>query len=187
MAPKLQYCPTCGGSISYQIPEGDNRERAVCTQCGTIHYQNPRMVVGTIPIWQNQVLLCKRAIEPRRGFWTLPAGFLEIGESTDAGAVRETMEEAGAAVSLKGPFSIIDVPHVEQVHLFFRAELDKPEFSAGLESLEVRLFSEHEIPWEELAFATVYTTLRWFFEDRAAERFLVHTKTLQYRPKAVDS
>jgi ADP-ribose pyrophosphatase YjhB (NUDIX family) len=137
----------------------------VCSQCKEVHYRNPRNVVGTIPIWENQVLLCRRAIEPRYGYWTLPAGFLEIGESTEHGAIRETMEEAGAEVEIQSLYSLLNVVHVEQVHLFYLAQMQTPQFAAGTESLEVALFTEENIPWTELAFPTVKQTLQWYFTD----------------------
>jgi ADP-ribose pyrophosphatase YjhB (NUDIX family) len=160
------------------VPLGDNRERDCCDNCGAIHYVNPRPVVGTIPVWGTQILLCKRAIEPRFGKWTLPAGFMEIGETTAQGALRETLEEAGARVELGPLFSMIDVPHVEQVHIFFRARLLDLEFAPGEESLEVQLFHESDVPWDELAFRTVATTLRLFFEDRANGAFGTHIREI---------
>jgi ADP-ribose pyrophosphatase YjhB (NUDIX family) len=160
----MKFCSDCGAAVTLQIPPDDNRFRSVCSACGTIHYRNPRMVVGTIPVWQDRVLLCKRAIEPRYGYWTLPAGFLELGESTGEGAQRETAEEAGARIELGNAFSMIDVPHVEQVHLFYSARLLDLDFSPGTESLEVALFHESEIPWDDIAFRTVSLTLRWHFE-----------------------
>lgn len=141
------------------------------------------MVLGTIPIWEDRVLLCKRAIEPRYGYWTLPAGFMENGESTGEGAARETLEEAGAQIELGAPFSIIDVPQIEQIHMFFHATMLVPELDPGPESLEARLFTEAEIPWDDLAFRTVSQTLRWFFEDRRAGRFRLHTDTIRYQPR----
>ena len=173
-----RFCSVCGHSVERRIPPGDNRERDCCQHCGTIHYVNPRPVVGTIPVLQDCVLLCRRAIEPRYGKWTLPAGFMEIGETTAEGALRETLEEAGARIELGPLFSMLDVPHVEQVHLFFRAQLLDPNFAPGEESLEVRLFTESEIPWHELAFRTVATTLRWFFEDRARGTFGTHVDVI---------
>jgi len=164
----MNYCSLCGAKVKLQIPSDDTRKRHVCEACGEIHYLNPRNVVGTIPIWRQQILLCKRAIEPRLGYWTLPAGFLEIGESTTAGAIRETTEEAGARVQIGPLFSLLNVAHVEQVHLFYLAEMQSPVFSAGEESLEVALFDEADIPWQEIAFPTVKQTLQWFLEDRAA-------------------
>ncbi|OYY49333.1 MAG: NUDIX hydrolase [Polynucleobacter sp. 35-46-207] len=152
----MKFCSNCASPVTVKIPADDSRERHVCESCGMIHYCNPRNVVGSIPVYGEQVLLCKRAIAPRHGYWTLPAGFMELGESTSAGAARETQEEAGAIVEIGPLYSLLNVPHAEQVHL------------AGEESLEVALFYEHEIPWQELAFPTVKQTLEWFFADRAA-------------------
>ena len=181
--PILNFCPSCSAKIVYQMPAGDNRQRAVCTQCKTIHYQNPRVVVGTIPVWQNQILLCRRAIEPRYGYWTLPAGFMENGESTAQGAARETDEEAGVQIAMGDLFSVIDVPQVRQVHIFYLATVLSPVFNPGEESLEVQLFSEADIPWKDLAFQTVSQTLKWFFEDRKNHTLSVHATALTYPPK----
>ncbi len=167
----MKFCPHCASPLTIKIPENDSRERFVCPACSTIHYQNPRNVVGSIPIYGEQVLLCRRAIEPRHGFWTLPAGFMELGESTSAGAARETYEEAGAIVEMGQLYSLLNVPHAEQVHLFYLATMKSPEFMAGEESLEVELFDEKDIPWSELAFPTVKQTLEWYFSDRAAGVF----------------
>jgi ADP-ribose pyrophosphatase YjhB (NUDIX family) len=172
------FCSVCGSPVLRRIPPGDNRERDCCDHCGKIHYVNPRPVVGTIPVWGEQVLLCKRAIEPRYGKWTLPAGFMEVGESTAQGAERETLEEAGARIKMGPLFTLLDVPHVEQIHIFFRADLLDRDFAAGTESLEVRLFDEREIPWEELAFRTVLATLQLYFEDRRAGQFSIHTREI---------
>jgi ADP-ribose pyrophosphatase YjhB (NUDIX family) len=174
----VRFCPHCGQPTSLRVPAGDNRTRSCCDHCGAVHYVNPRPVVGTIPVWGEQVLLCRRAIEPRYGKWTLPAGFMEIGETTAEGAIRETVEEAGARVELGPLFSMIDVPHVEQVHIFFRADLIDTAFGPGDESLEVRLFHEQEIPWDEVAFRTVSTTLRLYFADRARGEFGTHTRSI---------
>lgn len=165
-----------------RVPQGDNRERDCCDHCGTIHYVNPRPVVGTIPVWRDRILLCKRAIEPRYGKWTLPAGFMEIGETTAEGALRETLEEAGARVELGPLYTMIDVPYVEQVHIFFRAQLLDLDFAPGAESLEVRLFDEPEIPWDEIAFRTVAMTLRLYLEDRARGAFGMHTGAIAPMP-----
>ena len=154
-----------------KIPADDSRERHVCNSCGAIHYFNPRNVVGSIPVYGDQILLCKRAIEPRYGYWTLPAGFMELGESTSAGAARETEEEAGAIVEIGPLYSLLNVPHAEQVHLFYLASMTSPEFKAGEESLEVALFHEQDIPWAEIAFPTVKQTLEWYFADRTAGVF----------------
>jgi ADP-ribose pyrophosphatase YjhB (NUDIX family) len=167
----MKYCPHCAASLTIKIPADDSRERHVCESCGSIHYQNPRNVVGSIPVYGKQVLLCRRAIEPRLGYWTLPAGFMELGESTAHGAARETLEEAGAIVEIGPLYSLLNVPHAEQVHLFYLAKMISPDFAAGEESLEVALFEEHEIPWSDIAFPTVKQTLEWFFADRASGVF----------------
>ncbi|GBH25497.1 NUDIX hydrolase [Burkholderia vietnamiensis] len=171
----MKFCSVCGHEVIARIPQGDNRERFVCDHCGTIHYQNPRNVVGTVPVWGDQVLLCRRAIEPRYGFWTLPAGFMEMGETTAEAAARETLEEAGARVEIQNLFTLPNVPPVHQVHLFYLARLIDPDYEAGEESLEVKLFDEADIPWDEIAFPTVSQTLRFFFADRAAGDYGVHT------------
>jgi ADP-ribose pyrophosphatase YjhB (NUDIX family) len=172
--PRIQHCRVCGSPVAYRVPADDNRERAVCTACGDIHYENPLNVVGTVPVWGEQVLLCRRNIEPRHGFWTLPAGFMELGETTEAGALRETDEEAGARIDLEGLFTVLNVVRVGQVHLFYRARLHDTDFAPGPESIEARLFHEHEIPWGELAFRTVRETLERYFADRRLGRFGVH-------------
>ncbi|EDM82012.1 pyrophosphatase, MutT/nudix family protein, partial [Limnobacter sp. MED105] len=172
---QMKYCSTCGTPLELRIPEGDNRLRSCCPGCNAIHYVNPKIVVGSIPTFQGKVLLCKRAIEPRYGYWTLPAGFMELNETTHQGAERETWEEAGAKVELGPLFTMFDVIRAEQVHIFFRAEMPTPTFCAGEESLDVKLFSEEEIPWDELAFKTVSKTLTLFFADRKAGRYTLHT------------
>ncbi|KGF78654.1 ADP-ribose pyrophosphatase [Massilia sp. JS1662] len=170
----MKFCSECAHPVTVAIPEGDNRPRFVCTHCGTIHYQNPKMVIGSIPVWEQdgelKVLLCKRAIEPRYGYWTLPAGFMENGETTSAAAARETEEEAGANIELGSLFTLLNVVHVHQVHLFYLARLVDLDFAPGIESLDVQLFSEAEIPWGDLAFPTIRTTLELFFADRAQMR-----------------
>lgn len=167
----MKFCSECAHPVSLQIPPDDNRPRYVCEHCGTIHYQNPKMVIGSIPAWENngetRILLCRRAIEPRYGYWTLPAGFMENNETTTDAASRETEEEAGARIALHDLFSLLNVPHVHQVHMFYRATLLDLDYRAGIESLEVRLFSESEIPWSDIAFPTVSHTLKFFFEDLA--------------------
>lgn len=174
----MNYCSNCGHRVALRIPAGDNRERFVCAHCSAIHYQNPKMVVGAIPEWDDKILLCRRAIEPRLGFWTLPAGFMENGESTAAAAARETLEEANARVEIGDLFAMLSVPHVDQVHVFYRATLMDLEFSAGTESLEVALYAERDIPWRELAFRTISTTLRHYFADRARGQFGCHTESI---------
>ena len=171
----ILHCRACGARTEYLVPDDDNRERAICTQCATIHYENPLNVVGTVPVWQDQVLLCRRAIEPRRGLWTLPAGFMELGETVAQGALRETEEEAGANVELDGLFTLLNVVRVGQVHFFYRARMLDTQLNPGTETLEARLFREDEIPWDELAFRTVKETLQRFFEDRRRGQFQFHT------------
>lgn len=175
LARQIKFCRACGTAVQYVIPVDDNRERAVCPACGTIHYENPLNVVGTLPVWEDQVLLCRRNIEPRYGLWTLPAGFMELGETTEQGAVRETEEEAGARVELQGLYTLLNVVRVGQVHLFYRARLLDTRFEPGPETIEARLFRESEVPWDEIAFRTVRETLRHYFEDRARGRFGLHT------------
>ena len=171
----IKHCRACGAATTYLVPVDDNRPRAVCDQCATIHYENPLNVVGTLPVWQDQVLLCRRNIEPRYGLWTLPAGFLELAESTAEGAIRETVEEAGAQFEMQEIFSLLNVPRVGQVHLFYRARLRSDVFDPGIETQEARLFAEHQIPWDEIAFRTVKETLERYFVDRRAGRFGFHT------------
>ncbi|WP_240788710.1 NUDIX hydrolase [Ramlibacter henchirensis] len=171
----IKHCRNCGQAVVYRVPDdGDTRERAVCPACGTIHYENPLNVVGTVPYWGDKVLLCKRNIEPRWGKWTLPAGFMELGETTKQGAARETDEESGAQVEMEDLVSVISVPRVGQVHLFYRARLLSDQFAPGHETIEARLFGEDEIPWEEIAFKTVRETLLCYFEDRRRGRHAVH-------------
>lgn len=158
----------------YAVPLDDNRERATCTVCRAVHYENPINVVGTVPTWGDQVLLCRRNIEPRFGMWTLPAGFMELGESTAEGAARETVEEAGANFELQGLFSVLSVVRVGQVHMYFRARLLDTVFAPGPETIEARLFREDEVPWDELAFRTVRDTLQYYFADRRAGHFDLH-------------
>ncbi len=174
----LNYCTKCGRPLVFEIPAGDDRRRYVCRACGTVHYTNPKMVLGTIPVFDDRVLLCRRAIEPRRGLWTLPAGFMEDGETVEEGAKRETMEEAGASLENLSPFALFSLPFVSQVYLMFRAALAAPDFAAGPESLEAALFSEADIPWDKIAFPVIEDTLRLFFADRKKGVFSFHTETI---------
>lgn len=162
----MNYCSQCGQPVSLRIPAGDNRERHVCDACGAIHYQNPKIVTGCIPVWEDKVLLCKRAIEPRLGYWTLPAGFMENGETSQAGAIREAVEEANANVAVHDLYTVFNLPHINQVYMFFRGDLLDMNFSAGDESSEVELFEEDEVPWGQLAFPVVIETLKLFYQDR---------------------
>jgi len=170
----MNFCSNCGAKVVLRVPPGDSLPRYVCDACATIHYRNPLMVVGTIPEWEDRILLCRRAIEPRLGFWTLPAGFMELGETTAQAALRETLEEARARVALGEAFTLLSVPHVNQVHLYYRARLVEEDFAAGEETLEVRLLGENEIPWDAIAFRTITTTLRHFFSDRKEGQFHMH-------------
>lgn len=173
-ARSIKHCRACGAEATYVVPADDNRERAVCSACGTIHYENPLNVVGTVPVWHEKVLLCRRNIEPRYGLWTLPAGFMELGETTAEGAIRETVEEAGARIDLLGLYTVLNVVRVGQVHLFYRANLLDTDFAPGPETIEAQLFGEEEIPWDQLAFRTVRETLRRYFEDRHRGQFDVY-------------
>ena len=163
----MNYCPNCGGSISRKIPKDDNRERAICDNCGQVHYQNPLIVVGCVVECNGKVLLCKRAIEPRYGYWTVPAGFMELGETLANGAARETLEEACATVEMGHLFASVDIIDAGQVHLFFTGKLIG-DYGVGEESLETQLFSEEEIPWDDLAFKSGRFALKKFFEDRGS-------------------
>jgi ADP-ribose pyrophosphatase YjhB (NUDIX family) len=172
----IKHCKNCGTAVVYRIPDdGDTKERAICPDCVTVHYENPLNVVGTVPYFGDKVLLCKRNIEPRWGKWTLPAGFMELGETLAQGAARETDEEAGAKFEMEGLFSILNVPRVGQVHMFYLARLTSDVFAPGFETIEARLFSEDEIPWEEISFRTVKETLQHYFADRHAGGMSVHT------------
>ncbi len=171
----IKHCRNCGAGVVYRVPDdGDTHQRAVCPACDTIHYENPLNVVGTVPYWGEQVLLCKRNIEPRWGKWTLPAGFMELGETTAEGALRETDEEAGARIELGPLFSVLNVVRAGQLHLFYLATMRHAGLAPGPETIEARLFREDEVPWDEIAFRTVRETLRHFFEDRRRGRFELH-------------
>ncbi len=167
----MNYCNQCGERVEERVPEGDNRSRYVCGHCSVIHYQNPNIVTGTLPMLGDKVLLCRRAIEPRYGLWTLPAGFLENGESVQDGALRETYEEARATVELIDLYTVFTLPMISQVYMLFRAQLLDRAFGPGPESLEVKLFSKEEIPWDELAFHVVYETLVYYFNDQENDNY----------------
>lgn len=175
----MKFCSQCGAPVALRTPDGDTLRRHVCTSCGIIHYQNPKMIVGCIPEWEGRVLLCRRAIEPRRGLWTVPAGFMENGETTFNGARRETLEEANARVEIDSLYALYNIPHINQVYLLFRARLLDLDFSPGEETLEIRLLDETDIPWEHIAFATVRNTLTHYFEDRRRGTFPFHMGTIE--------
>ncbi|WP_347883595.1 NUDIX hydrolase [Pseudomonas aestiva] len=167
----MKHCNHCGGLLEARIPAGDKRMRLVCSQCGAVHYQNPRVVAGCLATWEGKVLLCQRAIEPRQGYWTLPAGFMENGETTTEAAARETFEEAGAQVQGLELYTLFDLPHIDQIYMLFRGELVDGRFAVGEESLDVRLLDEADIPWSSLAFPTITRTLECFFADRRRGEF----------------
>jgi ADP-ribose pyrophosphatase YjhB (NUDIX family) len=183
----IRFCSACGSDrIELRVPDGDNLPRYVCDACSVIHYQNPKIVVGCLPEWEDRVLLCRRAIEPRHGLWTLPAGFLENGETVAAGAVRETREEASARVELGELYTMISLPQISQIYIMFRARLVDLDFGPGPESLEVRLFREDEIPWEEMAFRTIGRTLRNYFLDRKLGAFPTRLSVLERKAARPD-
>jgi len=167
----MKYCSECGAQVTLEIPAGDNRPRYICSQCETIHYSNPKIVAGCIPVWQDKILLCKRAIEPRHGLWTLPAGFMENDESTVEAALRETLEEAGAQVEVRDLYTMISLVHINQVYMMFLADMTNTDFAPGEESLETELFAEEEIPWDRIAFPVIEETMRLYFADRASGKF----------------
>lgn len=177
----MRYCTHCGGPLLLEVPSGDDRQRHCCRVCGLIHYRNPKMVVGCIPRWKDQILLCLRAIEPRAGKWTLPAGFLENNETVSEGARREVMEETRASVHELKPYGLYDIPHISQIYLFFRAKMENNRFEPTYESRDVRLFSEDEIPWDQLAFPVVKKTLKRYMQDRRAESFPFHIDIITRR------
>jgi ADP-ribose pyrophosphatase YjhB (NUDIX family) len=175
----VKFCSECGAPVELSLPQDDHRERHVCTVCGTIHYENPKIIAGAIPEWTDgRILLCRRAIEPRSGFWTLPAGFMENGETTSQAAARETLEEANARVEVLGLYAMYNLPYINQVQLLFRARLLDLDFSPGVESLEVALFGENEIPWDTLAFRPIRFTLERFFSDRKSGNFVFRNTDL---------
>jgi ADP-ribose pyrophosphatase YjhB (NUDIX family) len=177
----MKFCGDCGKSVSQKIPQGDNLPRFVCDSCQAIHYHNPKIVAGCIPEWKGQILLCRRAIEPKSGLWTYPAGFMEIGEGTEEAARRETLEEAGAQVTIARLHSVLSLPHIGQVYLTFIGQLDAEEFWAGQESLDVRLFDRQDIPWDEIAFPVVRDALRRYVDDVTSGTFSLHVADLPHR------
>lgn len=175
----MKFCSNCGSPVTLKVPPGDSLPRHVCGACNAVHYQNPRLVVGCIAEWENQILLCRRGIEPRNGMWTVPAGYMENGETAHQGAIRETLEEANARVEIGPLYAFYNIPHISQVYVLFRARLLDLDFHAGAETLEARLFTESEIPWDRLAFATVRNTLRHYFSDRREGEYRFHMGTIE--------
>jgi ADP-ribose pyrophosphatase YjhB (NUDIX family) len=180
----IHHCNACGARVEYRIPDGDTHSRAVCPACGHIQYQNPKVVVGCAPVWEDRILLCRRAIEPRLGFWTIPAGFMENGETTQDAARREAAEEALAAVEVGSLLAVVHVLHANQVHVMFRARLPEPQFGVGHESLEVRLCDEAEIPWQDIAFRSVDFALRRYLDDRRLGVDQHHFTSIDLRARA---
>ena len=170
----MNFCSNCGDTVRLRTPAGDDRPRYLCESCGTVHYENPKVVVGCIPEMDGKILLCRRAIEPRAGKWTLPAGYLENGETVAQGARRETFEEAGARIEILAPYALFNICYVNQVYLMFRARMVDANIKAGNESSEVRFFSENDIPWDQIAFTVIEETLRQYFKDRPAGLFPFH-------------
>ena len=175
---EMNYCSACGAPVALSIPADDNRPRHICTVCGITHYLNPKLVVASLPVWEDKVLLCRRAIEPRYGLWTLPGGFMENGESTADAAIRETREEACARIEIIDFYAMYSLRYINQVHLIFRAQLLDLDFEPGIESLEVKLFSEAHIPWNEIAFRPVKYSLAHYFSERSSGQFKVHVESL---------
>ncbi|MDP1558336.1 MAG: NUDIX hydrolase [Nitrosomonas sp.] len=170
----MKFCSHCSGTIELRVPEGDTLPRHICATCNIIFYQNPKMIVGCIPEWEDKILLCRRAIEPRRGLWTLPAGFMENTETLAQAAARETLEEANARVEIGELYTVYSLPHINQVYLLFRASLLDLDFKPGIESLEVKLFDEKEIPWNEMAFQVIHDPLKKYFAERSLGKFGFH-------------
>lgn len=171
----MNYCSDCGAETVERIPPADNRPRHICVSCERVHYQNPKIIAGCIPVFDERILLCKRAIEPRLGYWTLPAGFMELGETTQQAAARETLEEANARVDQLRLYTMFNLPHVNQVYMIFLSRLLDEDFSPGEESHEVALYREADIPWDDLAFLAIRRTLRYFYADRSQGAFRLHT------------
>jgi len=179
----MKYCSECGTAVELRIPAGDHLPRHVCPACGTIHYRNPKVIVGCVPEWDDRILMCRRAIEPRLGLWTFPAGFLELGETSGQGAAREALEEARADVAIGELFVVISVPYVSQVYMIHRARMKTVAFGPTIESSEVVLMREDEIPWDHIAFPTIFHSLKFFFADRTGGNRGVHTLDLTVRPR----
>ena len=180
----MKFCSDCGNPLERKIPPGDHLPRYLCAACGTIHYRNPKVIVGCIPEWEDgRILMCKRAIEPRLGKWTFPAGFLELAETSGQGAAREAQEESQALIEIGELFVVINVPYVSQLYLIHRARMTAPHFGPTTESSEVVLMREDEIPWDQIAFPTIWHSLKFFFADRAAGQPGFHTLDLTHPPK----
>ncbi len=176
----MNFCSQCGKPVTLDVPVGDDRPRHVCTACGTIHYQNPKLVVGTIPVWEDRILMCRRNIDPRKGYWTLPAGYLENGETAADGARRETLEETGSTVIDRIPYLMVDIVHIHQIYLMYRCRLSAPDFHPTPESAEVKLVDVHAIPWDDIAFKVIEKTLRYYLQDRTRGDFTFRTDVIDH-------
>lgn len=177
----MNCCVKCGHPTAEKIPLGDSKFRQVCTHCGNIHYENPKIICGALVTWDNKILLCRRAIEPRYGLWTLPAGYMELFETMEQGAARETFEEAEAEIEIEQLYCMYNIPRIGQIYVLFKAALKDGKFGAGPETIECRLFAEDEIPWEDLAFPSVQHTLQHYFNDRKINTFPLHHETIGTR------
>lgn len=178
---RVNFCSQCAAPVTLRVPPGDDRPRHVCDACGTIHYQNPKIVAGCVAEYEGRILLCRRAIEPRAGLWTLPAGFMENGETIEEAAARETLEEANARLEVDGLFTCLDIPRINQVYVMYRGRIVDGGFSPGAESLDVRLLDEPEVPWDEIAFPAIARTLELWFQDRRNGAFGIHTGVIHRR------
>lgn len=178
----MKFCSHCSATVVLRIPEGDTLPRFICSTCHTIHYQNPKMIVGCIPEWKDKILLCRRAIAPKQGKWTVPAGFMENHETLAHAAARETLEEANARVEIGDLYAVYNLPHISQVYLLFQARLLDMDFSPGIESLEVRLFDEHEIPWNDIAFRVIHDPLKRYLEERRQGQISFHMGVIDQAP-----
>lgn len=177
----MKFCSACGHAVDHLVPPGDHLPRAVCPACETVHYQNPKVIAGCVPVWEDKVLMCRRNIEPRLGLWTFPAGFLEMSETSGQGAARETLEESQAEVDIGGLLAVINVPYVSQIYMIYRGQMRSPHHAVTPESSETRLMREDEIPWDDIAFPTIWHSLKFFFEDRAKGVEGIHTLDLLTR------
>ena len=177
----MNFCSQCGSPVTLKVPADDDRPRYVCSTCNTVHYQNPKVVVGSIPIWRDRILMCRRNIDPRKGYWTLPAGYLENGETAADGARRETLEETGAMIVDLVPYLMVDIVHIHQIYLMFRCRLPAPDFHPTRESAEVKMIDVASIPWDEIAFKVVEKTLRYFLQDRSTGKYVFRTDKIEIK------
>ena len=178
----MNFCPQCGSPVMQKVPADDNRPRHVCSGCGAIHYQNPKVIVGCIPVWEDRILMCRRDIKPRRGYWTLPAGFLENGETVADGARRETLEETGSLVTDLEPYLMVDIVYINQIYLMFRSRLPAPDFHPTRESAEVKLVDAESIPWDTIAFKVIEKTLHYFLQDQISGKYVFRTDRIDLKP-----